>query len=428
MHPNHSYKTPRQEPRGELDNLQAVARAGGTGAVVSLAASAATHWPRGGGARTLGHSHYMAGMNLTERPDGVIEHDGMLWKPRSLTASAEEFIAARTLFAELNKDARWNPWIRDERKPDIDRAIEIMSQWQRAERGHRHLTLKQWEAQQTQCERQQEQQRAEDDVRRGRDQGRYDADRAVARLHLIEVQSRLDYEVAELAGFREGMKFPAMDPTRRVEAIEELRKKVDRLRAEVEHLEPIVGDPEDVVDEHGWLPRDRREHTWWTYRLDRERKVRDLKQQVPKLEAALKATIDPAERREHRDRLGEETRRLKQLIAEGPYTVDEMCSECATPMAHHGWTWPPRSPCPAWPEWAARIREARQILERFEKRPDEAAPPPSKVKSQPLAVVPSGLPIADVVAKLTELQQQYPNAEVRRGRANRWELWGPDQE
>ena len=167
--------------------------------------------------------------------------------------------------------------------------------------------------------------------------------------------------------------------------------------------------------------------TWWSYRLDRERKVRDLKQQLPELEAALKATTDRAERRDHRAKLAEATRDLDRLIAEGPFTAAEMCSECATPMAHHGWVWPPGRPCPAWPGWAARMREARQMLETFTKNRDTGElPPAAQPKPQPLAIVPSGLPIADVVAKLTELQQQFPGAEVRRGRANRWELWGPE--
>jgi hypothetical protein len=39
-------------------------------------------------------------------PADAIEHDGMLWKPRrEATASAEEFITARTLFIELHNDA-----------------------------------------------------------------------------------------------------------------------------------------------------------------------------------------------------------------------------------------------------------------------------------------------------------------------------------
>lgn len=361
-------------------------------------------------------------------PEGVIEHDGMLWKPRrGATASAEEFIAARSAFIELNHDARWNPWIRDERAADIDAAAEIMGQWQRAEPGHRHLSLKQWEAQQARRERQREKQRAKDEARRERDKERYDERRATARLRLIEVQSRLDYEVAELAGYRDGTRFPAMDSKRREQAIEELKANVERHQAEIDRLQPTVGDPEDVVDEHGWLPRDRREHTWWSYRLDRERKVRDLKAKLPDLEAALKAATDRAERREHRAKLAEATRDLERLVAEGPFTADEMCSECATPMAHHGWVCPPGHPCPAWPGWAARIREAWRILEESAKRRDAETAQPPKPKPQPLAVIPSGLPIAEVVTKLSELQKQFPDAEVRRGRANRWELWAPDR-
>jgi len=360
-------------------------------------------------------------------PAGIIEHDGMLWKPRrGATASAEEFIAARALFIELNNDAVWNPWVRDERAADIDESVEVMSQWQRAEPGHRHLSLKQWESRQARRERQRQQQRAKDEARRDRDKGRYDEQRSTARLRLIEVRSLLDFEIAELAGFRDGTKYPAMDPKRRANEIEDLKQKVERLRAEADRLTPLVDDPEDVVDEHGWLRRDRREHTWWSYRLDRERKVRDLKQQVPELEAALKATTDRAERRERRAKLAETTRDLDRLIAEGPFTAEEMCSECATPMAHHGWVWPPGHPCPAWPGWAARIREARQMLETFAMRREAEAAPTANSKPQPLAVVPSGLPIADVVAKLTEFQAQFPDAEVRRGRANRWELWASD--
>lgn len=360
-------------------------------------------------------------------PAGAIEHDGMLWNPRpGATASAEEFIRARTLFIELNHDAMWNPWIRDERAADIDKAAEVMGQWQRAEPGHRHLSLKQWEAQQARRERKRAQQRAADEARRERDKARYDEERCTARVRQIELQQSLDHALTELAGLRDGTKFPAMDAKRRADKMGDLEKKVEWLRAELARLTPIVGDPEDVVDEHGWLPRDRREQTWWSYRLDRERKVRDLKQRLPELEAALKTTNDRAERRDHRAKLAEATRDLDRLIAEGPFTAADMCSECATPMAHHWWVWPPGRPCPAWPGWAARMREARQMLETFTKNRDTGELPPAEPKPQPLAIVPSGLPIADVVAKLTELQQQFPGAEVRRGRANRWELWNPD--
>lgn len=261
---------------------------------------------------------------------GVIEHDGMLWKPRTgATATAQEFIAARTLFIELHHDATWNPWIRDERAVDIDRAAEVMGQWQRAEPGHRHMSIKQWEAQQARRERKREEQRAKDETRREGDKVRYDEERSSARLRLIEVQSTLDHGLAELAGFRDGTKFPAMVPKRRASETEELEHTVERLRAEVDRVTPIVGDPEYVVDEHGWLPRDWREQTWWSYRLDRERKVRDLKQQLPELEAALKTTADGAERRDRRANLAEATGDLEHLIAQGPFTAEEMCVRSA---------------------------------------------------------------------------------------------------
>ena len=154
------------------------------------------------------------------RSAGVIEHDGMFWKPRrGSTASAQEFIAARTLFIELNQDAVWNPWIRDEREAELDEAAEIMSQWQRAEPGHRHLGTKQWEARQARRERQREQQRVKDAARRERDMARYDEPRSTARLRLIEVQASVECGLAELVGFRDGTKFPAMDPGRRVAMI-----------------------------------------------------------------------------------------------------------------------------------------------------------------------------------------------------------------
>jgi hypothetical protein len=185
-------------------------------------------------------------------PAGAIEHDGMLWKPRrGATASAEEFLRARTLFIELNHDAMWNPWIRDERAADIDTAAEVMGQWQRAEPGHRQLSLKQWEAQQARRERNREQQRVADEARRERDKARYDEERCTARLRLSELQSSLDHALAELAGVRDGTKFPAMDAKRRADEVGDLGKKVEWLRAELARLAPIVGDPEDVVDEHG---------------------------------------------------------------------------------------------------------------------------------------------------------------------------------
>jgi hypothetical protein len=69
-----------------------------------------------------------------------------------------------------------------------------------------------------------------------------------------------------------------------------------------------------------------------------------------------------------------------------------------------------------------------KMLETFQRRREDGqSDTPAKPKPEPLAVVPSGLPIGEVVARLQQLQAKHPDAEVRRGRANHWELW-PAQE
>jgi hypothetical protein len=54
-------------------------------------------------------------------------------------------------------------------------------------------------------------------------------------------------------------------------------------------------------------------------------------------------------------------------------------------------------------------------------REKPAEPPPPKL--EPLAVIASGLPLAEVIRQLTDLQAKYPTARVRRGNRNRWEIW-----
>ncbi len=68
------------------------------------------------------------------------------------------------------------------------------------------------------------------------------------------------------------------------------------------------------------------------------------------------------------------------------------------------------------------------MLETFAKRRERETDEPSKPKLEPLAVVPSGLPLSEIVQRLQQLQLQYPDAEVSRGRANRWELWPTSSE
>ncbi|QDW28606.1 hypothetical protein FFF93_001505 [Arthrobacter sp. KBS0702] len=70
------------------------------------------------------------------------------------------------------------------------------------------------------------------------------------------------------------------------------------------------------------------------------------------------------------------------------------------------------------------MRQAREILFAATERTKAKEEPDPK--PHPIAVLPSGLPIAEVITKLSELQNDHPDAIVKRGRANKWEIWPAD--
>ncbi|CAI7979119.1 conserved hypothetical protein [Frankia sp. Hr75.2] len=360
-------------------------------------------------------------------PAGVIEHNGMLWKPEpDATATADEFIAAQALYLAIHKDKRWNPWVAEDRADDLDRAMAVMDQWTRAESDFHQQTEEEWQAQwDAKCAeraRTREQERAAEEALRQERKRQFDPQRAQARLALLEDQSILDRTLEELAEWRDGTRFPACSPARRDTEITGLENKAAKMRIEVERLQRIVEDPEAVIAEHGRLPCDRREISLVYFVIDRERTVRELRVKVPELQAAIKASKDRNERASLRADLSLATHKLDKLLAIPPLTADDMCSECPTPAARHGWVTSTTmdGPCPAWPGWAARIQRAREMI--LAASPNKPTPSPTP-KPKPIAVVPSGLPIAEVIRRLTEIQQSHPNAEVRRGHANRWEIW-----
>jgi hypothetical protein len=353
-----------------------------------------------------------------------IEHDGKLWRPkRRAIADVEQFIAARSLFIKVHADARWNPWVLDDRAADLDRAIEIMEQWTRAEPNFRRLSTKQFDARMARSDREFSAKQAKTEQRRERDRQRHDPDREAARLALLEQQSRLDYEVSEVAALRDGTKFPGLTDGRRYADVAEGKATITRRRAEIARLVQLVGDVETVVDKRGWRPQDRRELMLSIFQSCRAVEVRRLRARTTELSQLVKASHDKAERADRRAELRLATTRLEKLLAIPELTPDDMCSECATPVSKHGWSTPPsEGPCPAWPGWAAQTRKFREMFDSFVGASAPPAPPPP-LKPGPLAVIPSRLPIAEVLARLTEIQTKYPDAEVRRGNANRWEIW-----
>lgn len=328
------------------------------------------------------------------------------------------------MFLDLHRDEFWNPWRLEEQAAELERAQQIMEEWERAEPGFKRKTKRQMEAEIARWDRDFQRERERREQRRQENLKRYDQHHEEARLEFLEQQCVLAHKTDEVAQLRSGERFPAMDANRRAEQVAELDEAIERHRAAIERLAPIVGDPEDVPDQHGRLPGDRRLSTLYVYRERRVAKVRELRALLPELEAQIKTTTDRAERSKLRAERDIKTWRLNKLLVVPRLEADDMCADCATPADKHGYVSPPFDfPCPAWPGQRAIHSEVRKLLETFRRHDAEQPEQPTKPKPEPLAIVPSGLPIAEIVQRLQELQAKYPDAEVRRGRANRWGLW-----
>ncbi|SDN07952.1 hypothetical protein SAMN04488074_13351 [Lentzea albidocapillata subsp. violacea] len=312
---------------------------------------------------------------------------------------------------QLHEASSWNPWVMEDQADDYVKATDIFHQWTRAEPGHRYLTEAELDAKWARLDAESKQRSAEQEAQRLARIADFDGSRENARLALLECEAQLRE--------RENRIWPVGSQ----EDSNALEARAERLRGEVE-------DPEAVVDKAGLLPAERRDIHLTLFKIWREGEVRRLRGLVSEQAAALSAAPPKsAERSKIRGELAASKRELEKLLAIPPLAAQDMCSECVRPASQHGYVWQSgvreTVPCPAWPDWAARLKEARDILMRAaDSRKESPAPP----KPKPLAVVPSGLPIAEVITKLTDLQGQYPDAVVRRGTANRWELWPPKTE
>ncbi|MCX2934658.1 hypothetical protein ORI20_30780 [Mycobacterium sp. CVI_P3] len=223
-------------------------------------------------------------------------------------------------------------WCDDDRAVEYEHAIEVMNQWRRAEPGHRTLSTRQLETRWAKQDKQRERALAKVKEEREARKALYDGERFDARLTLAEQRSLLEREETEMAGYCDGSLFPKMDSVRRDEKVVVLEQSIERRRAEVERLAAIVGDPEAVVDQNGWLPNERRDYMLFRYRINRERDVKQLRIDIPELVASG----------ERKDRIKADLKRhrLNQLLAVPPLNADDMCSDCPTPIAKHGWVTP----------------------------------------------------------------------------------------
>lgn len=108
-------------------------------------------------------------------PKQVYESEGRLWTPKpDATSTFEENVAARAAFIEINDDARWNPWVREDRATEERSAMAVMGQWTRAEFGFLQMTDQEAKEMLDEVGRRSDAESAADAARQERDKERYD--------------------------------------------------------------------------------------------------------------------------------------------------------------------------------------------------------------------------------------------------------------
>ncbi|MEC3977180.1 hypothetical protein [Amycolatopsis sp. H20-H5] len=357
--------------------------------------------------------------------DGTpIDHDGLLWKPEpGTTVTFAQFLQARATVCEIVTDT-WNPWQRAEREDELRAANLVFEQWHRAEPGFRMWTADDLPALREETRTRLDQEHRRDEQNRLARIPSYDPERHQTRLALLEQQSRLRSVISHLDGLRDRSWTPLMDPAQRADEITRCQTRLAELDERVDQLAQTVGDPETVIDSHGRLPSDHRELNLDGFRHWRHQGITRLRDLITGLRIRHDASTDRAQRSELRGTIAYEQQELTALEAISEPDVADMCSECEKPSSWHEGPYTlvlPTGPCHQWPEEAEHRRETREWLKEFRKRP--AAP--KQPKPQPIAVIPSGLPLDQILTRLAELHTAHPDAIVRRGNANKWELWPP---
>lgn len=155
--------------------------------------------------------------------------------------------------------------------------------------------------------------------------------------------------------------------------------------------------------------------------------VRDLRARVANAQATLKSLKGQAERAKVRETLRKDKAHLAYWEQMAPLQAADMCSECESPAWHTpGATFSmdgfyvTGGPCPAWPRWAKGVAAVREAIRQARQGPPMEPPPPPP---PPISVLAPGVPIEEVIARLTTIQAGHPGAEVRQGRGHRWEIW-----
>lgn len=325
----------------------------------------------------------------------------------------------------------------DDHAGELAAAQEVCARWTRAEPGDRPAALEELEAgyeqRMAEAEARFEAQEAQAERERAGRAARYDPEREQARLALLERRVVLADHLGERQEIARCQRDAGVAGKRQRAQLARLDKATAELETEIARLSCIVGDEETVADANGWLPGERRELSLAVFAAHRVSEVRELRRRTAARRGKTAIASSPAEHASNRQALQQDAARLAHLEAIPPMTAAQMCSECPWPAGWHtvGTTYglagerELSGPCDGWPRWGGQRRKLLQQLAELQTRP--TGPPPPPPEPQPLAVLPSGLPIEEMIATLTAIQAGHPGAQVRQGPRKRWEVWPPGQ-
>lgn len=218
--------------------------------------------------------------DLMDTPD-IHEHHGLPWRAKpGHTSTFDEFRNAREHIVEIWHETDWNRWLKAELAAQLQRAMDVDDEWKCADPDRKPLTKRQIGARMAAITRKVKKDSEARQARWDSDKSRYDPEGEKARWALRERQASQPHRQKGVDDLRSGARYPGMPADRRAREVEELEKSLQKNAAEIARLSVIVGDPEDVVDEHGRLPRDRRTWNLNEYRYRRIQQVEALREAV----------------------------------------------------------------------------------------------------------------------------------------------------
>lgn len=363
----------------------------------------------------------------SRRAAQVTTANGVTWtRQPGGTSTADELVEALSVMGRMYSDValQWDWWEEGRREQEHERVWRVLREWDNGadRRGHTEEEIEAFlQANSDKVDKR----IAADKERRARLVAQsYDQDRETSRLRLLRTE-------ADAAFFGHVIDAPA-SAAQRTDA----ERRLEESRTVARTLREQLGDPEQVLDRHGYLPSERRpqnleQHmTFWRHptlrklaKTDRRRFRALLAMPMPDPASMCSECQAPAEWHEYdlslrlfhpRPAPGSTAERLAHLMP-GWW---ERCPACTAYRIGHVWGGAHALPDFTGEQWRAMLPQRLRTIFA----PGPVKKKPTQPKPRPLATVPPG-PIAEVMAKLQELQAEYPTAQVRQGARGRWELW-----